>query len=444
MYDSVHARAARRRARRRRRHRVAIRACAARRRATRRADTTSIPSPAVGTSLGFESALLDSLEVALSPREATVTAGSVGDASTWRCRPRRSFARRSAPASRSPRESGVVYGQVVSAETESPLAGVGGRAAVARARRVGLGRSEDAAPGRHRAHGVRDHRRRRLVSRVRRADGDVGVDAAPARRARRPGAPHVRRRHARDRDPPPLLLGVDGARQQRASWTARASRPLTGTATLTGIVRGPAETPIRVGAGARAGRTGHRSHGRRGQVHAERPARRHARARGSTHRLRRSPNRGSTCAAVRRRRSDVQLQRVVTLDSVRVVAMRTRYKEFAEHQKLGWRALRRSRADPAPARRRGRATSSGRSPASSSRTADRPHDGSTAPAVAAERCVVNVVINGFSGWSDDPDAVLGRRRASQRRRRDRDVWQGDMAPPELDHGCGAIVIWTKR
>jgi hypothetical protein len=73
--------------------------------------------------VGFESALLDSLEVTLSPRETNLTSGQVA---------RVDLALPSAAKLRSavcfgatlPPETGVIIGHVVSAETESPLAGV--------------------------------------------------------------------------------------------------------------------------------------------------------------------------------------------------------------------------------------------------------------------------------------------------------------------------------
>ena len=73
--------------------------------------------------VGFESALLDSLEVAISPREANLDSGAVA---------RLDLALPSAAKLRSavclgatlPAQTGVILGQVVSAETESPVAGV--------------------------------------------------------------------------------------------------------------------------------------------------------------------------------------------------------------------------------------------------------------------------------------------------------------------------------
>ena len=73
--------------------------------------------------VGFENALLDSLEVALSPREVTVTPGQ---AATLDLALPSAVKLRSAVClgATLPPETGVIYGHVVSAETESPLAGV--------------------------------------------------------------------------------------------------------------------------------------------------------------------------------------------------------------------------------------------------------------------------------------------------------------------------------
>jgi hypothetical protein len=60
---------------------------------------------------------------------------------------------------------------------------------------------------------------------------------------------------------------------------------------------------------------------------------------------------------------------------------------------------------------------------------------------------MSVAINGFSGWSDDPDSFS----VDDVPPRDVGAMEihgggGDIGsgPPELDHGCGSIVIWTKR
>jgi hypothetical protein len=139
---------------------------------------------------------------------------------------------------------------------------------------------------------------------------------------------------------------------------------------------------------------------------------------------------------------DVRLVRVVvSLDSVRVVATRTRYPDFAEHQKtfslgrfLGPEEIERQRV---------------------TRTADiiekipgfRIVQRGNKADVMSDRggvCRVNVVIDGVILKSDDRDAVtvndvhpsdIGAIEAYR---------EGDQGPAQYDRGCGAIVIWTKR
>jgi len=130
---------------------------------------------------------------------------------------------------------------------------------------------------------------------------------------------------------------------------------------------------------------------------------------------------------------------------VRIVAMRTRYPEFSEHQKqsVGGRfigpeqILRRHPVRTSDLVRafsgfivenRGRSTI-----VYSSR------GGSGRP------CVVNIVINGFGAWGDDPEAVsIDDVHPSQVGAMEIYGGGGGMPPPEYDHGCGAIAIWTKR
>jgi hypothetical protein len=73
--------------------------------------------------VGLESALLDSLELTLSPREANVTADPTAtlDLALPSAAKLRSAV---CPGAALPPETGVVFGHVVSAESENPLAGV--------------------------------------------------------------------------------------------------------------------------------------------------------------------------------------------------------------------------------------------------------------------------------------------------------------------------------
>src|SRR5687767_14606272 len=72
--------------------------------------------------VGFESPLVDSLEIALPPRVVTVEAGRTATVDLA-MPPAVKLRAAVCPRVALPEGSGVVYGHVVSAETESPLAG---------------------------------------------------------------------------------------------------------------------------------------------------------------------------------------------------------------------------------------------------------------------------------------------------------------------------------
>jgi len=392
--------------------------------------------------VGFESPLLDSLEVTISPREATVAPGNVATVNL--AMPSAAKLRSAVcPGVSLSKELGVVYGHVVNAETEGPLAG----AAVALQWRELAVWDSSGGKGMH------------TVSNAKMAS--VTTDEGGWYRAC--GIPSgtwvsVQLQHE-GRVGPVLRTLVDdtlGIAIRYLSYARSAARDtaevvdstsianLTGTATLTGVVRGPANTPIPLA-----------------QVHV-----RGARSTtmtdemgsftlsglpGGTHELEvRRLGYEIANAWVELRdgaavRNDVRMQRVVTLDSVRVVATATRYKEFAEHKRMspfgrfiGPEQILRYRH--------------------ANRTSDiiRSMSGFTVENTRAGRtrvysqgggrsCVVNVAIDGFSGWSDDPDAF------SVDDVNPRDIGAIELhsgayggGPPDLDHGCGTIVIWTKR
>jgi hypothetical protein len=140
------------------------------------------------------------------------------------------------------------------------------------------------------------------------------------------------------------------------------------------------------------------------------------------------------------------MERVVNLDSVRVVAVSTRYKEFAEHQKMG---LGGRFIGPDEIRRKHFNRTSDLVRSMPGLVVENGRSGRTRVYLAGggNRCVMSVAINGFSGWSDDPDSFS----VDDVPPRDVGAMEihgggGDIGsgPPELDHGCGSIVIWTKR
>jgi hypothetical protein len=391
--------------------------------------------------VGFESPLLDSLEMAVPPRAVTIAAGSsatVGLAMPPAAKLRAALC----PGVTLGEGTGVVYGHVVSAETEGPLAGVAialqwrelavwDSAGSTTLRTVSNQRAASVSTdggGWYRACGVPTGA---WVSMQLQHEGRVG----PVLRTLVDDTLGIAIRH--------LSFSPSATRDSGDVVDSAAIAPLTGTATLTGVVRGPAGTPIasaqvRVRGAPSTGETDAQG----SYTLSGLPA--------GTHELEvRRIGYGVTVAWVELRsgatmRRDVRMQRVVNLDSVRVVATRTRYPEFSEHQKFAingrflgpeqiqrWRAFRtsdiiRSLGGFVVQNRGGRTLV----------VADR--GASTRP------CIVNVVIDGMSVWGDDPDAVS----VDDVRPADIgaiELYQGGgMAPPEYDHGCGAIAIWTKR
>jgi outer membrane cobalamin receptor len=145
--------------------------------------------------------------------------------------------------------------------------------------------------------------------------------------------------------------------------------------------------------------------------------------------------------------SNVRLQRIVNLDSVRVVASRTRYPEFYEHQTgarlgtfLGPEEIERQRVSRASdiiekipgfkIFRKGYHTEV---------------QGNRGTSYFGGTCRVNIIIDGVNikgAGAEDPISIddvhpaqIGAIEAYR---------EGEPAPPGYDRGCGAIAIWTKR
>ena len=135
--------------------------------------------------------------------------------------------------------------------------------------------------------------------------------------------------------------------------------------------------------------------------------------------------------------ADVALQRVVNLDSMRVVAIQSRYTEFEEHRRhnisgrfLGEKEMQWQRLTSY----------------TSNIVEKFPGfyvfgEGPKAVVISksfSQPCAVNIVIDGAEHQSinDIPALVIGAMELYR---------QGDIVPPEvIDSWCGAIVIWTKR
>ena len=143
---------------------------------------------------------------------------------------------------------------------------------------------------------------------------------------------------------------------------------------------------------------------------------------------------------------DVQMQRVVMLDSIAVVATRSRYPEFTEHRKM---AVAGKFFGPEEIARRHPAMTSDLVRSVGGFTIDRSRARSRVVGArgmsSRNSCIANVVIDGMSLGSMDPDAI------SVDDVNPRDIGaieiyrEDEMAPPEYGGGrCGTIVIWTKR
>ena len=386
--------------------------------------------------VGFESPLLDSLEVALPPRAVTVAAGE--SATVDLAMPSAAKLRAAlCPGVALPPETGVVYGHVVNAETEGPLADV---VVALQWRELALW---DASSGKS----LRPVHKDRSASVTTDADGWYRACGIPT------GMWVSMQLQYEQRVGPVLRAEIDdslGIAIRHLSLSPSATRdvddsaattPLTGTATLSGVVRGAGGLPV---ASAQVRVRGTAS---TAVTNAEGSYRLTGLPSG-THELDvRRIGYGVVDAPVDLRSGatttrDIRLERVVSLDSVRVVAMHSRYPEFSEHRKfsLGGRFI-----GPEQMQRRHDARTSDiiRS-IGGFRVENR---GGRAMVVAARgasarRCVANVVIDG-AVWGDDPDL------ASVDDVHPRDVgaielYYGGNAPPEYDRGCGAVVIWTKR
>jgi Carboxypeptidase regulatory-like domain len=274
--------------------------------------------------VGYESALLDSLEVTLSPREANLTDGQV--ATLDLALPSAAKLRSAVCLGASlPPETGVIIGHVVDAESESPLAGV---TIAMEWRDLGVDRKT-----------LRPINRQRSDSVVTDRDGwyrmcGVATGAwvsMQIQQDKRTGA--VLRTRVDD------TLGIAirhlslaaPSRSRETATDGPASAPRSGTATMTGIVRGPGGAPV---ASAEVRVLGTQAEGRTDDQGA--------------FTLRGLPA-GTQQLEVRRvgyavveipvdlrsgatTTHDVVLRRIVNLDSVLVVASRPKYPDFYQHQ----------------------------------------------------------------------------------------------------------------
>ena len=383
--------------------------------------------------VGFESPVLDSLEITLAPREVVISAGQ--SATLDLALPPASKLRGAlCPGVAFPPQTGVIYGRVVNSETEGPLPGAvlamaWGERHVDRAtlRSVNNERSASAttdAGGWYRLCGVPTDT---WLSLQLQHMGRTG----PVIRAVVDGSLEVAVRHLSF-----TALASGGAADSLASRTDGAVMlPATGTAILSGIVRGLGDAPLASvnvgvrgsGATARTDSLGHYS--LRGlpagtQVLDVRhlgydPAELSVELRSGvmvTH--------------------DVRMRRIVNLDSVRVVAIRSRYREFNElltHRHFGifigpeemeWRKRVSYASDVIRMIPGFRISGEG-------------IKGEVLSSRGSGSCMPNIVINDMEKQSinDVAASQIGAIAAYR---------AGEIAPRFYDRGCGAILIWTKR
>ncbi|MEO8561691.1 MAG: carboxypeptidase-like regulatory domain-containing protein [bacterium] len=394
--------------------------------------------PAGRYAVGFESPLLDSLEIALSPRQVVVTPGRTATVDLA-LPPAAKLRDALCPGVSFPPQTGVILGHVVSAETEGSLPGV----TIAMSwQELGFDKAK-----------LRPVNGERTVSTVTDDAGWYRVCGVPTG-----GWLTMQLQHG-GRTGPVLRTLVDdtlGLAVRHLSFSPTSSRAagdsvsssaagvdatlLSGTAKLTGVVLGPEGAPVtqaevRVVGTIASGRTD---------------------AQGS-YSLSSLPA-GTQMLVVRRvgyavaeayvelregatTRSDVRLTRIVSLDSMRVVATRERYPEFSRNRKyaifgrfFGPDEIHQQRVSYAsdiieklPGFR-----------IEGTGIQAKVVSGRGVTSVFGE-CPLRIVLNGApidgASVNDVPVAEIGAIEAYR---------AGDFGPPEYDRGCGAILIWTKR
>jgi hypothetical protein len=387
--------------------------------------------------VGFESPLLDSLEVGLSPREANLASGrsatlDLALPSAAKLRSAVCFGATLPPG------TGVIIGHVVSAETESPLAGV---TIAMEWRDLGVDRKT-----------LRPINRQWSDSVVTDRDGwyrmcGVATGAwvsMQVQQDRRTGA--VLRTRVDDTLGIAIRhLSLAGASSRSAGTTADdpASVPRSGTATLRGVVRGPGDAPVAgaevhvrdTGAETRTDTAGAFTLGalpagtqqlevrRVGYAVVEIPV---------------DLRSGATIT------HDVVLRRIVNLDSVLVVASRPKYPDFYQHQTvaagfglfLGPEAIARehvSRTSDILEKRPG------------FRVQQQGYHTVVLSTREATYCPATIIIDGIvvrSSVGPSIDDVHPAEIGAM------EIYRGgeeNFAPAEYHIGkCGGVVIWTKR
>ena len=385
--------------------------------------------------VGFESPMLDSLEITLAPRAVVIVAGQTVTIDLG-LPPSMKLRGALCPGVPLPPQTGVIYGRVVDSETEAPLSG----AVLA----MSWGeRDFDKAT-------LRSTNHERTASATTDARGWYRLCGVPTDTWLALQLQHMGRTGAVIRALVGDSLGLavrhlsfdastaSGATDSLVSRTeGAAGPPVSGTAILGGIVRGSGDAPL---ASVNVGVQGSAVIGRTDAL--------------GHYSLRGLPA-GTQVLDVRHLgydpaeiavelRSgvmvtrDVRLRRIVSLDSVRVVAQRSPYREFSElltHKKSGifigpeemeWR-------------KRVTFTSEVIDKIPGFRIAGKGWNARVGSTLGPAFCLGSptIVLDGFEmeRINDVPTAFIGAMAAYR---------AGEIAPGNHDRGCGVIMFWTKR
>jgi hypothetical protein len=393
------------------------------------------PLPVGRYMVEFESAFLDSLEIYLPPREVTIEAGRAARADIA-LPSGRTLRAAACPGVTLPKGMGALVGRVLDAETEAPLRDA--RVAVAW-RELSLDRAT------------------MLVSSVQRV-GSVGTDSLG--RYRLCGVPtddwlvvQVQHRGRAGSDVRILVPDSAGVRVRHLSLSPAASRviaadssasdtttqpPLTGTASVEGVVRGVGGLPLAEAQVRVTGASGSAVSDTRGRFSlGDLPSGTQVlEVRRLGYLLAQQP---VELRSGRTSTQDVRLQRIVTLDSIRVLAQRSRYRDFEQHRKRNGFGtfLTEEEID----RRHPFQTSDLFFMIPGFRVSgvglDAKVQSSRGVSSLMGRCEVNVVIDGMPGQDINllHPSSIGAMEVYR---------EGQPAPVQYDRGCGVIVIWSRR
>jgi hypothetical protein len=384
----------------------------------------------------FASALLDSLEITLPPREVSVAEGKATRVD-FALPSGRTLRLAACPGLALDSETGAVVGRLVDADTDQPLAGA--KVVVAWqdisverktltptvVERTGAVTSDSV--GRYRLCGVPTGSW--LAIQVQ-ADGRAGSPI----RLQVPDSAGVAVRH--------LSISSSSARPVDDSASGAAADtvplpPLTGTALVSGVVRGVGGLPLS-GAQLRVvGARGTALSDERGRFELrDLPAGTQAlEAKRIGYLLAQQP---VELRAARQITQDLRLQRIVTLDSMRVLAQRSRYPEFEQHRRMNGFGTFLTTEEIA--RRASFETSDLFRMIPGFRVSgyglDATVTSSRGVTSLTGACSPNIVIDGM------PDQEINLIHPSSIGAME--VYRaGQPAPVQYDRGCGVIVIWSR-